>query len=141
MRNGKVVVYASLVADLLHIGHLKLLEQAKALGDYLIVGVVTDDGCKAYKRKPIIPYAERVEMIKAIKYVDEVVSQGDQDPTGNLKADPSVDILVHADDWDDDYPAFEYMRSIGKRAVRVKYYKSQSTTKIIEKIRGCPDVS
>ena len=134
MRNGKVVVYASVVGDLLHIGHLKLLEQAKMFGDYIIVGVVTDKGCKKYKREPIIPFKERKELIKAIWCVDKVVSQSGQDPTGNLKADQSIDILVHGDDWDENYPAFEYMRKMGKEVVRLPYYKKQSTTKIIARI-------
>ena len=54
MRDGRIVVYASVVGDLFHIGHLKLLEQAYLIGDYLIVGVVTDKGCKKYKREPMI---------------------------------------------------------------------------------------
>ena len=134
MRDGRVVVYASVVGDLFHIGHLKLLEQAYSIGDYLIVGVVTDKGCKKYKREPIIPFKERKKIVRAIWCVDEVVSQSGQDPTDNLKADPSIDILVHGDDWAEDYPAFQYMRMAGKKVVRIPYYKEQSTTKIITRI-------
>jgi len=134
MRDGKVVVYVPIVADLFHIGHRRILMRARELGDIVVAGVVTDDGLKGYKRKCVIPYEERAEIIG--DYVDEVIRQDGQDPTANLKADPSVDILIHGDDWPEDYPAFEYMRSIGKNVVRTKYYERQSTTKIIEKIRG-----
>ena len=132
MRNGKVVVYISIAGDLLHIGHRRILKAGRKFGDILIAGVITDDGIKRYKREAIIPFEERVEMIQ--DYVDEVVSQDGQDPTGNLKADQSIDVLVHGDDWNEDYPAFEYMRGIGKKVVRLPYYKEQSTTKIIARI-------
>lgn len=94
--------------------------------------MVTDEGMTLYKRKPIIPYEERVEIIS--DYVDVVVPQEGQDPTENLKR-IQPDILIHGDDWDEDYPAFEYMRSMKKKVVRTEYYEGQSTTKIINKIK------
>ena len=129
---ARKIVYAFVCGDLLHIGHLKALQQAKSLGDYLVVGVLTDDAIGAYKRKPIIPFAERIELIENLKCVDEVVEQYDVDPTYNLRRLPIVDILVHGDDWDNNFPGAEFMRSIGKKAIRTKYYKEQSTTRIIE---------
>jgi len=129
---GKVV-YAYVVGDLLHIGHLKALQQAKALGDRLIVGVITDEGVEDYKRKPVIPFEERVALINALKCVNGVIRQETVDPTDNLKS-LKPDILVHGDDWDEDFPGAKYMRSIGKQVVRTKYYPHQSTTKIIEEI-------
>ncbi len=128
-----VVVYAYQVADLFHKGHGKALEQAKALGDYLIVGVLTDEAVEAYKRTPIIPFEQRVYMVRHFDCVDMVVIQMDVDPTENLKR-YRADIVVHGDDWGEDFPGAEYMRSIGKQAIRTKYYEEQSTTKIIEEI-------
>ncbi len=130
------VVYAYVVGDLLHRGHRQALKQAKALGDYLIVGVLTDEATEAYKRRPIISLAERMEGIEELPYVDEVIIQFDVDPTENLKKLPQVDIVVHGDDWDENFPGAEYMRSIGKKAIRTKYYPYQSTTMIINKIKG-----
>jgi len=127
-------VYAYVSGDLTHVGHKRALEQAKALGDYLIVGVITDDGIEAYKRRPVIPFQERLEMIAALKCVDKAVKQEYLDPVPNLKK-YKPDIVVHGDDWKNDFPGAEYMRSIGKRALRTKYYASQSTTQIIEEIR------
>lgn len=130
-----VKVYAYVSGDLLHIGHLRALQQAKALGDYLIVGVITDEGIVAYKRMPVIPFEERLELIRNIKCVDEAMMQQGLDPTDNLKS-TGADIVVHGDDWDDNFPGAAYMRSIGKKAIRTSYYKGQSTSCIIEKVKG-----
>ena len=131
----RITVYAFVVGDLLHLGHLKSLQQAKALGDYLIVGVLTDEATIAYKRKPVIPFEERIELVANLKCVDDVVEQESIDPTDNLRV-LEPDIVVHGDDWDENFPGAEYMRSIGKRAIRTKYFAGQSTTKIIDKIAG-----
>jgi len=128
-------VYAYIVGDLLHIGHLNALRQAKELGNYLIVGVVSDAGVEAYKRTPIIPLEERIEIIRHCDYVDAVVVQRTVDPIDNLKK-IQPDIVVHGDDWEEDFPGAAYMRSIGKRAVSTEYYQGQSTTEIIAKIQG-----
>jgi len=131
---NSVKVYAYVVGDLLHVGHLKALQQAKALGDYLIVGVLTDEAVEAYKRKPIIPFWERVILVASLKCVDEVMMQEDVDPTENLKKRLDVDIVVHGDDWDENFPGAAYMRSVGKKAIRTRYYSGRSTTEIIERI-------
>ena len=66
--------YTTGVYDMFHIGHLNLLRRAKEMCDYLIVGVVTDEGVRINKRvEPYVPFAERIEMIRACKYVDEAV--------------------------------------------------------------------
>lgn len=128
------IIYTYVAADLLHRGHLRALQQAKALGGYLIVGVITDEGIAAYKRRPVISFEERMELVANLKCVDEVMRQDSVDPTENLKK-VKPDILTHGDDWDENFPGAEYMRSIGKKAVRTKYYHPQSTSKIINKIK------
>ena len=134
-----VTVYAFVCADLFHIGHLRALYQAKKLGDHLYVGVLTDEAIEAYKRKPIIPFEERFDIINGLECVDLVVRQDTLDPTENLKV-WKPDILVHGDDWGEDFPGAEYMRSIGKQAIRTKYYEGQSTTKIIKEIQCRPSL-
>lgn len=127
-------VFASVCGDLFHVGHLSYLRQSKALGDYMIVGVLTDEAIMAYKRCPIVSFGERVELVKNIKGVDEVVLMDNVDPTELLKKLGNIDIITHSDDWSENFPGAEYMRSIGKQAIRTRYYPRQSTTKIIEKI-------
>ncbi len=129
-----IKIYTYVAGDLLHVGHLRAMQQAKALGDYLIVGVLTDEAIEKYKRKPIIPFDERAELFASLKCVDRVVMQEDVDPTENLKV-LRPDVLVHGDDWEEDFPGAKYMRSIGGKVIRTKYYQAQSTTKIIEQIR------
>ncbi len=127
-----IKVYTSVVGDLFHIGHLRLLERAKKLGDYLIVGVITDEGVAAYKRVPIIPHEQRMKIIEAISCVDKVVSQHQRDGTENiLKLKP--DILTRGDD------AFiegevECIKKLGGKFIPLPYTKGISTTEIIKKI-------
>ena len=80
------VVYAYVVGDILHEGHLLALENAKALGDKLIVGVLTDKAVMEKKPRPIIPFKERIGLVKSLKCVDCAVPQNDYSPINNLKA-------------------------------------------------------
>lgn len=134
---NKIVVYTYVVGDLLHIGHLRCLQQAKAFGDYLIVGVLTNEATAAYKRMPIIPFKERIEMVTNLKCVDEVVKQDTLDPTENiLKIKP--DIVTHSHNRNEEFPGADVkalMEKLGGKAIRTHYYPGTSTTKIMKKIR------
>ena len=95
----RVIGYTTGVFDMFHIGHLNILKQAKSRCDYLIVGVSTDDLVQSYKnKKPIIPFEERIEIVKAIKYVDEVVPQISMDKRQAWEK-LRYDILFHGSDW------------------------------------------
>ena len=95
----KTIGYTTGVFDLFHIGHLNVLKRAKLECDYLIVGVTSDELCMSAKnKKPIIPFQERMEIVEAIKFVDEVVPQVNYDKEeawNNLKFDK----MFVGDDW------------------------------------------
>jgi len=134
----KKIIYATMTGDLFHRGHLELIKQAKALGDYLIIGLHPDDIVEKYKREPIIGFEDRKKIIESIKEVDKVVldCMDLRSPTifDNLKK-YKVDILVHGDDWTPLY----YLQALGQNLcdfVQVKYYPRISTTKILHKIKS-----
>lgn len=128
-----------MVADLFHVGILRFLQMAKGLCDFLIVGVLTDEAATSYKRQPILPFCERVDLIRSLRCVDMVIAQNSRDPTETLKGLTrdgwTLELLIHGDDWPE-IPGSDYIQSIGGRVVRTPYYLRQSTTKIIEKIGG-----
>lgn len=93
------VGYTTGVFDMFHIGHLNILQRAKAQCEYLIVGVTTDALCQSRKNKlPIISEAERVAIVQAIRYVDRVVLQGHMDKLQPVK-EYGVDAVFVGSDW------------------------------------------
>ncbi len=95
----KIVGYTTGVFDMFHIGHLNLLRRAKERCDILIVGVCTDDLVRKLKnRNPIIPFEERAEIVRNIKFVDEVVPQAKIDEIGDCHR-LKFDIIFKGDDW------------------------------------------
>ena len=131
------IVYSYVVADLIHIGHVMHLENAKALGDKLIVGVLDDEGTMEKKPRPIIPFDERIKLIKALKCVDCAVVQDTYSPIKNVLA-IKPDILAESDshtdkDLEETKKATE---SINCKIIKMPYYPGQSSTKIKEKIKN-----
>ena len=93
------VGYTTGVYDMFHIGHLNILKRAKEQCEFLIVGVSTDELVEKYKHKtPIIPFEERMAIVAAIKYVDQVVPQFNMD---KFEAWEQIhfNALFHGDDW------------------------------------------
>jgi len=133
MKKIKKIVYTYVCGDILHVGHLRYLKVAKEQGDYLIVGVLTNTAIKEKKPMPVIPFKERLETIKAVKYIDEVVHQNTYSPLGNVKK-IKPDVLVESDSHTE-MPANDYVKSYGGRVVIIAYYKMQSSTKIKNKIK------
>lgn len=69
-----VIVYVDMCGDLLHYGHIRFLEKAKKLGDKLIVGIHSNETIESYKRTPVCTMSERIELVKAVKWVDTVIA-------------------------------------------------------------------
>lgn len=133
------IVYAAGVFDILHGGHIRYLENARKLGDRLIVGLLTDDGAAAYKRRPVMTYQERKEVIEGLRCVDLVVAQGDTDPTDALERlnemDIRIDVLVRGTDYWKTPPGTKFVRANGGKVVRIKYSSDISSSEIKERIR------
>ena len=130
MIGNKTVVYTSGTFDMLHINHLKMIEYARALGDILIVGVNTDELVNEYKSEPIIPFEERIALMKAIKYPDIVIPQHSLDHRDKVKK-LKFDVFVVGDDWARKY---DYLEELGVTVVYFPYGRSCSSTSLKEKI-------
>jgi rfaE bifunctional protein nucleotidyltransferase chain/domain len=132
-----MIVYTVGTFDLLHVGHLALLEYCKTLGDTLVVGVASDEVVNSYKPNiPVIPLVQRMEMLKALKCVDDVVSYDKLDYISNCKA-LDIDIFVIGEDWGDqphNIAVEEYLKSKGKKIVQVTYNPKTSSTKIKQNV-------
>lgn len=125
-------VYADMVGDLFHIGHINMFKQARELGDYLIVGVHSDETVESYKKTPIIPEKERYEIIRNCRLVDEIIEDAPLIVTKKYILKHDINLVVHGDDVR--YDSF-YKVPINMDIMRyVKYTKGISTTKILNEI-------
>ncbi len=123
MKNQKkcIVGYTTGVYDLFHVGHLNLLERAKQHCDKLIVGITSDKAAEYKGKKPFIPQEERMAIVGAIKYVDEVVLQDDLD---KIKAHDKYkyDVLFVGSDWQGTDAWNRYEIELAKRGAKVVYF-------------------
>lgn len=117
----KIIGYTTGVFDMFHIGHLNILRRAKERCDYLIVGVSTDDCVQSYKYKtPVIPYEQRAAIVKAIKYVDEVVPQESMDKMAFLKK-RHFDVMFHGSEWKGTELYNQYEKEFAQYGARIEY--------------------
>ena len=126
--------YTTGVYDLFHIGHLNLLRKAKAQCDYLIVGVSTDDLVEYKGKRAVIPFEERKEIVGAIRYVDEVVTQENMDKLGAWKK-YGFNVMFVGDDWKgtEKWNKIEAeLKAVGAEVVYFPYTKGTSSTLINE---------
>ena len=132
MNYKPVIGFTSGVFDLFHIGHVNMLRNASALCDKLIVGVSTDE-LVAYKGKsPVIPFAERMEVVRSVSYVDAVVPQDSMDKF-ILWEKLKYDVMFVGDDWfeSDKWQAYdEEFKKVGVKIVYFPYTLGTSSTLI-----------
>jgi len=128
-----IIVYAYVCGDILHKGHIEHLKNCKALGDKLIVGVLTDGAIMEKKPKPVMSFDERFDLVRSLKWVDVVVAQNRYSPLDNVRA-LKPDILAEATDHKEQL-ANEFIRNIGGRVFAMPYYPDHSSTKMKKKIR------
>ena len=125
------IVYAYVVADLLHVGHIIALENAKSFGDKLIVGVLTDEAVIEKKPKPILSFDERIKLIKSLQCVDIVVAQQTYSPIQNIQK-ISPDILMESDSHSEEdlEETKRIVESYGGRIILLPYYQGKSSSDI-----------
>lgn len=139
-REGRVVVWTNGCFDLLHLGHIRGLEEARALGDILVVGVNDDDGVRSLKGegRPILPAAERAEIVAALEVVDHVVVFDELTPEAPLER-LQPDIHVKGEDYappnGKPIPELEVVRSYGGEVRFIPLVPGISTTDIVSRIR------
>ena len=140
-RNGRRVVFTNGCFDLLHPGHIGSLEQARALGDTLIVGLNSDASVRQLKGagRPVLPERERAEILAALECVDAVVIFNEPTPR-EVIARLLPDVLVKGGDWPgDQIVGREEVEAAGGRVVSIPVIPGYSTTAILRKIReGAP---
>lgn len=130
-RRSSIVGYVPGGFDMLHLGHLNILRASRERCDRLIVGVATDESLEEMKgRPPVIPHAERMELVAQLRFVDDVVTDSSSDKRVAWKAHP-FDVLFKGDDWLGT-PKGERleaaMRQVGARVIYLPYTPSTSST-------------
>lgn len=137
-----VVGYTTGVYDMFHIGHLNVIRNAKEQCDYLIVGVSTDELVRKEKNKtPVIPFEERMEIVSAIRYVDEVVPQINKDKMQAWKK-YHFDKMFVGSDWKGTPQWNEYEKqfsSVGVEIVYLPHTDGISSTKLTAVIKHILD--
>lgn len=132
------IVYTYVVADLLHMGHVLYLENAKNLVSSegkLIVGVLTDQAVMEKKPKPILPFSERMRLVQALKCVDIVVPQETYSPISNIeKIKPDIVMESESHSEKDLEETKNLVESFGGRVIVMPYYPEQSSSRIKENI-------
>jgi rfaE bifunctional protein nucleotidyltransferase chain/domain len=135
---GARIVFTNGVFDLLHRGHVEYLEDARAQGDRLVVGLNTDASVRRLKgpTRPLVPEAERAELLAALACVDLVVPFDDDTPEALIR-EVAPDVLAKGADYAlEAIVGREFVEGRGGRVVRVKLREGLSTTTIVERIRA-----
>jgi D-beta-D-heptose 7-phosphate kinase/D-beta-D-heptose 1-phosphate adenosyltransferase len=135
---GRRIVFTNGVFDLLHPGHVRYLQQARALGDALVVAINTDRSVRANKgpERPITPEAERAEILAALACVDAVTIFDEETPHAVI-TELQPDILVKGADWAANaIVGRDVVEARGGQVVRIPVEQGHSTTSIVQRIRG-----
>jgi D-beta-D-heptose 7-phosphate kinase/D-beta-D-heptose 1-phosphate adenosyltransferase len=136
-KKGKKIVFTNGCFDILHVGHIRLLREAKKLGDILIVGLNSDSSAKMIKGegRPIVPQYERAEILSALEMIDYVTFFDETDPHLTISL-ILPNVLVKGSDWPEDgIVGRDVVESHGGKVVRVVLLEGRSTSSLIDRIR------
>ena len=133
---GRRIVFTNGCFDILHVGHVRYLKSAKALGGALIVGLNSDKSVKRIKgdKRPIVPERERAELLSSIRFVDYVVMFDEPDPYNTIAA-IKPDILVKGGDWSlENIVGRDIVESYGGEVHTLPFIEGASSSRMIEDI-------
>jgi cytidyltransferase-like protein len=129
-------VYADMVGDLFHRGHVEFLRRARELGDELVIGVHSDEAVMSYKRAPVQTMEERVSVVASCRYVDEVLPNAPVGVSREWIELHRLDLVVHGDDFDEEASRSQYGEAMELGIFRVVPYTPEiSTTDLIDRIK------
>lgn len=137
-KEGKKIIFTNGCFDIIHAGHVDYLEKAKSLGDFLIVGLNSDDSVKRLKGncRPINTQEQRKRVLEGLKAVDMVIIF-DEDTPERLIKEIKPDILVKGGDWKvENIVGADFVMSYGGKVYSIDFVFDTSTTKIIEKVKN-----
>jgi D-beta-D-heptose 7-phosphate kinase/D-beta-D-heptose 1-phosphate adenosyltransferase len=133
---GKSIIFTNGCFDLLHVGHIRYLEEAKALGDVLVVGVNSDASVRKLKgpKRPVLPVEERTEILSGLGCVDYITIFDELDPLA-LITSLRPNVLVKGGDWTKEQTiGKEVVEGLGGEVVIIPFVKGASTSNLIETI-------
>lgn len=136
-KKGELVVFTNGCFDILHVGHVRYLSEAKESGDILIVGLNSDASVRGLKGegRPVQTEEDRAEILVSLRFVDYVVIFDEETPL-NLIMALMPDVLVKGEDWEEgDIVGAREVTSWGGRVVRARLVPGSSTTTIIERLK------
>jgi rfaE bifunctional protein nucleotidyltransferase chain/domain len=135
---GKKIVFTNGCFDIIHAGHVDYLEKAKSLGDFLVVGLNSDESVKRLKgpTRPVNPLEQRKKVLQALKPVDLVIVFEEDTPERLIK-EIKPDVLVKGGDWKiENIVGADFVMSYGGKVYTIDFVYDTSTTKIIEKVKN-----
>jgi len=135
-KTGGKVVFTNGCFDILHVGHVRYLKDAKALGDYLVIALNSDSSVRGLKgdKRPIVPQTERAEVLASLEAVDFVTIFDEPDPY-NVINELKPDFLVKGGDWGEgEIIGCDIVEDNGGEVLRIPFIEGSSSTNIVEKI-------
>ena len=134
---GETIVFTNGCFDILHVGHARYLEQARALGDHLVVGVNSDRSTRALKgpERPIVPEAERAELVASLRAVDAVSIFDEELPDDLIRAARPHIHTKGGDYREEDLPEAKVVREYGGEVRVLALVPDHSTTRLVEMMR------
>ena len=126
--------YVTMVGDLFHYGHVRFLKQAKSRCDHLIAGIHSDNDVQTYKQKPTMSMEERIEVVRACKYVDDVLADAPLITTPELLDKLNIDIVFVSISPTPNYTISDFYPDVTDKLLTLEYTAKISTTDILKRI-------